>query len=107
MMMAPEAIYDMLKQSGIPFAYRAWPEGHAPPLPWGVFLLNTAGSDNFAADGVVYYQVDSVQIELYTKYKDPETEAKVEKALAPHFWDKTETYLTDERCYQIIYEIEV
>ena len=40
----------VLDSSGIPFAYRAWKNGH--DLPFGVFYFER---DNpFAADGIVY-----------------------------------------------------
>lgn len=34
-------------------------------------------------------------------------ERKVEKALKAFAWEKSVDYLSRERCYQIIYEIEV
>lgn len=96
---------DLLKSTGIPVTYYAWPENQAPQLPFICYL--TPGSNNFAADGMVYYPVTQVNVELYTKIKSPETEAKVEEALASIFWDKSETYIDSEKCYQIVYEIEV
>ncbi len=95
----------LLKTTGLPVTYRTWPENEAPPLPFVCYV--EAGSNNFAADGVVYYPVKRMQVELYTKLKDPETEGKVEAALSSFFWEKTETYLSTEKCYQILYEIEV
>ena len=100
-------IKQMLDATGLPVTERAWPVGHAPPLPFICYLVNPNGSDNFAADGMVYYPIDVLQVELYTKYRDPDTEAKVEQALASHFWQKTVTYLDDEKCYQVVYELEV
>lgn len=96
---------DLLKSTGIPVTYYAWPENQAPQLPFICYL--TPGSNNFAADGLVYYPITQVNVELYTKIKSPETEAKVEEALASIFWDKSETYIDSEKCYQIVYEIEV
>ena len=95
----------LLKTTGLPVTYRAWPENEAPPLPFVCYV--EAGSNNFAADGVVYYPVKRMQVELYTKLKDPETEGKIEAALSSFFLEKTETYLSTEKCYQILYEIEV
>ena len=46
-------------------------------------------------------------MELYTKQKDQSSEDKVENALSSFYWDKTEEYIDSERCYQILYEIEV
>ena len=95
----------LLKSTGLPVTYRAWPENEAPPLPFVCYV--EAGSNNFAADGVVYYPVKRMQVELYTKLKDPDAEGKVETALSSFFWEKSETYLNTEECYQILYEIEV
>lgn len=103
--MTLEALKDLLETTGFPVAYRAWEEGAAPPLPYLCYLV--AYSNNFAADGVVYCPIDHIQVELYTKTKDPGAEAKVETALASFVWEKTETYIDTERCYQILYEIEV
>ena len=63
----------------------------------------------FFADDKVYLPVNHVDISLYTALKSPETEARVEEALdrADIPWNKTETFIDSEHCYQIIYEIEV
>lgn len=103
--MTLEEIKAMLETTGIPVAYRCFPEGVAPPLPFICYL--TDGSDNFAADGVVYHPITRVRIELYTKFKEPEYEDKVERALSSIYWEKHEIYIDSEQCYQIVYEIEV
>lgn len=95
----------LLEATGLPVTYRAWPEDAAPDLPFICYLL--AYSNNFSADGKVYEPIDHLQIELYTELKAPDMEAKVENALADFFWQKTETYIESEQCYQIMYEIEV
>lgn len=100
-----ESIKALLESTGLPVAYRAFPEGAAPELPFLCYLVN--GSRNLFADGGVYLEVDLIQIELYTKEKDPMAEDKVEKALSYFNWEKTETYIDSEKCYQILYEIEV
>lgn len=98
-------IDELLKSTGLPVTYYAWPEKAAPPLPYICYLA--AYSNNFSADGAVYYPINHMQIELYTRLKEPETEDKVEQALSSLFWEKTETYIDTEKCYQILYEIEV
>lgn len=103
--MTLESLRTLLESTGLPVAYREWPESAAPPLPFICFLV--AYSNNFAADGSVYVPIKRIQIELYTKLKKPELEDKVEKALSSLFWEKTETYIDTEKCYQILYEIEV
>lgn len=98
-------IYQLLESTGLPVVYRAWPIGKAPELPYICYL--TAYSNNFSADGTVYKTIDHIQIELYTKEKNPEAEGKVENALSSLFWEKTDSYIDTEQCYQILYEIEV
>lgn len=104
-MIALEDMKTLLDTTGYPVVYYAWPEKKAPALPYICFL--TAYSNNFGADDRVYYPVAHYQIELYTRCKNPEAEGKVEQALSSYFWEKTETYLDTERCFQILYEVEV
>ncbi len=103
--MSIKEIMDLLKTSGLQVAYRSFPEEEAPPLPYICFLV--AGYDNFAADGIVYYEAKQITVELYTKHKDILMEEKVEKALSSFYWEKSEEYIDDEKCYQITYELEV
>ncbi len=88
-------------------AYRFFPEGQAPALPYIVYLETY--SNNFIADNKVYVPGSHIQVELYTAKKDDTTEGLVEACLnnlgTP--WEKTETWLDDESCYQILYEIEI
>ena len=55
----------------------------------------------------MYYEVSNVRVELYTELKNQELEKAVETALTGFFYDKAETYITTQKIYQIIYEIEV
>lgn len=103
--MTIEDIFALLSTSGLPVAYHSFPEKNAPQLPFICFLEN--GTDNMAADGRVYHSVKRITIELYTKSKDTTTEALVETALSGLFWNKSEQYLNDEKCYEIIYDLEV
>lgn len=103
--MTLDELEDKLKETGLPVVYRNWKAGTAPPLPWICYLV--AYSNNFAADGGVYARVDHIQVELYTALKDQEAEERVETALSYFVWEKTETYLESEKCFQILYEIEV
>lgn len=103
--MTLEELKELLKTTGLPVAYRSFPENEAPPLPFICFLV--ANSNNFIADGIVYQKTDHILVELYTKQKDVESEGRVEQVLSSFVWEKTETYIDDEKCYQILYEIEV
>lgn len=96
---------ELLKQTGLQVAYRAFQEKKAPPLPF-ICHLET-GSNNFFADGKVYQKANRWRVELYMKDKDEETEKKVEDALSEFCWQKEENYIDSEKCYQIVYEMEV
>ena len=87
--------------------YRAWPVGEAPALPFICYLVE--GSDNFGADDRVYKDITRVRIELYSENKDTTSESAIESLLDSLYiyWEKDETYIDDERCYEIIYSIEV
>lgn len=95
----------LLETSGLPVTYNAWPEREAPPLPFVCWMEN--GSSNFAADGVVYHPVRQLRVELYEEHRDAAAEQALESALAPFFYRKTPNYIDEEKCHQIIYELEV
>lgn len=96
---------DKLKSTGLPVVYRAWPEGEAPGLP---FLCYYCEDDNqLIADAAVFFASTNVRVELYTGTKDFAREALLETAMADYSWQKTEIYISTEKCYMILYEIEV
>jgi len=103
--MSLEELKTLLESTGYRTAYRKWPEGKAPAMPYLIFYERS--DNNFAADGVVYHKATGIVIELYTEKKQPEAEALVESSLSEHFWTKEETYIESEHCCEIIYEIEV
>ena len=88
-------------------AYHAFPEDQAVDLP--VIVYDVVRSNNFGGDNKVYHPINQIEVQLYTVNKDLTSEAALEAALnaADAFWEKTETYLPDERCYQIIYELSI
>ena len=103
--MTLEEFAAVLESTALPVAYRAWPEGEAPELPFLCYL--STGTDTLPADGGVYHQWDKVRVELYTERKDPAAEKRVEAALSGFTWTKDETYIESERCYLIVYDIDV
>ncbi len=86
-------------------AYRAFPVGKAPKLPFICYLATS--TDNFDADNKVYHVLQGVDIELYTKEKSETTEALVESKFEELglVWDKDEEWLDSEECYEIIYSV--
>jgi len=102
-----DKIMELLGRLGIPFAYDHFAEGESPDPPFICFLL--PASDNFAADGQVYFKVTEVHIELYTDKKDLELEEKVEAALdeGGFFYEKNEVWIESERLYEVVFSFEM
>lgn len=101
-----ELLY-ILGETQIPFAYDHFAEGESPDPPFLCYLL--PGSNNFSADGRVYYKIGRVNLELYTDRKDPEVEQKLEDALdaASIFYNKTEVWIDSEKLYEVLYQFEM
>ena len=98
---------EILKSAGFPYAYDHFAEGEAPDPPFLCYLL--PGSDNFSADGKVYYRISEVRVELYTDQKDLAAERKMEDALdaAGVFYNKTEIWIESEKLYEVLYSFEM
>lgn len=88
-------------------AYRAFPVGKAPKLPFICYLCTN--TDNFAADDYVWQVIQEVDIELYTAKKDEKSERAVESKLneLELVWDKYEEYIDSENCYMITYSVSL
>ena len=105
--MTIENLVEMLQKTGIPFAYDHFAEGESPKPPFICYLL--PGSNNFAADGKVYFRINQVRIELYTDSKDLAVERKVEAVLDDSgiFYNKSEVWIQSEKLYEVLYSFEV
>ena len=101
-----EELLQMLEEIGIPFAYHHFAEGESPEPPFICYLL--PGSNNFSADGKVYYKINEVHIELYTDWKDLAVEQGVEAVLDEHgvFYNKSEVWIESEKLYEVLYTFE-
>ena len=105
--MTIENLVEMLQKIGIPFAYDHFAEGESPEPPFICYLI--PGSDNFAADGRVYFKLNEVRIEMYTDFKDVVLESRVEDVLDRHeiFYNKSETWIQSEKLYEVMYAFEM
>ena len=105
--MTHEEVMQMLSELDIPFAYDHFAEGESPDLPFICFLF--PGSENFAADNIVYAEFQNLNIELYTDEKNPELEEQVENILTSHelFWQKSEVWIETEKMYEVLYQMTV
>ena len=101
-----DELMELMNEMGIPYAYDHFAEGESPDPPFLCFLL--PGSDNFAADGRVYYKISEVRVELYTDIKDVSAEQAVEAVLDRHgiFYEKSETWIDSEKLYEVLYRFE-
>ena len=102
-----DKLLDILKSAGFPYAYDHFAEGEAPDPPFVCYLLS--GSDNFSADGKVYYRISEARVELYTDQKDLAAERKLEDALdaCGIFYEKSETWIDSEKLYEVLYVFEI
>lgn len=105
--MTIENLVEMLQKTGIPFAYDHFAEGESPESPFICYFL--PGSNNFAADGKVYFRINQVRIEIYTDSKDLAVERKVEMVLDESgiFYNKSEVWIQSEKLYEVLYSFEV
>lgn len=99
-----DELVKIIEEMGIPFAYDHFAEGESPAPPFLCYLL--LGSDNFAADGRVYYKMSEVRIELYTDFKDVSLEEKVTAVLDSHgiFYEQSEVWIEEEKLYEVAFE---
>ena len=101
-----DEIIQMLKETGFPYAYDHFAEGHAVDPPFICYLI--PDSDNFSADGIAYHKVNVVHIELYTDKKDLDVEKNLEAVMDSHgiFYDRSETWIESEKLYEVLYSFE-
>ena len=102
-----EELLQILSETQIPFAYHHFAEGESPEPPFICYLL--PGSNNFSADGKVYYKINEVHIELYTDLKDLAVEQRLEDVFDEHgiFYNKSETWIESEKLYEVLYTFEI
>ena len=105
--MTKKKVAQMVKEFGLPFAYDHFAEGESPEPPFVVYLY--PASDNFAADGIVYFKKDRLHVELYTDSKDLVLEQQIEDVLDAYgiFYSKSEVWIQSERLYEVLYQTEV
>ena len=102
-----EEVIRIMEEIGLSYAYDHFAEGESPDPPFICYLLPE--DDNFAADGVVYYKVSGVRIELYTDFKNPAIKEKVTAVLDSHgiFYAKNEVWIEEEKLYEVAFEFEM
>ena len=105
--MTAKEIYAGLKSLGYPIAYRQFKEGDVPATPFMVWYVD--GTDNFAADGIVYEKISNIYIELYADKKDFDAETKIEKWLTDNgiYYDYDEFFVETEKYIETLYMCQI
>lgn len=103
--MTLDELANILEATGIPVAYSHFKDKQGLPF----ICYKESFTQNFMADGRVYKKRTFVDVELYTKYKDPGVEEKIEQVLEQNEipWNAVETFINDEKAFQRIYEISI
>ena len=95
----------MVASFGMPWRYSHFSQ--TPATPYVVYYF--PNSADVYADSSNYIDKRALNIELFTKAKDPDAEASVEAVLKSKglTWYKQTDFLSDELIYQTTYEMEV
>lgn len=93
-----------LETTRLPVSFSSVPLDTVTP-PYVCYFQDS--SNNFAADGIVYYSSKVIVVRLYTEKRNEETEALIEDALLGIFYSKSISFLDDQKIYEISYQIEV
>ena len=105
--MTHDEVISMILEMNLPYAYDHFAEGESPDPPF--LVIRYPSSDHFAADGLAYYKVNRLNLELYTALKSPNIELFLEAVLDRHslFYNKSEVWIESEKLYEVLYEMEV
>lgn len=95
----------ILESTGFPVAYMHFENDEHVSMPFITYCESY--SSNFFADDSVCEKISSIQIDLWTKKKDQEAEARVETALASFTWNSTDTEEEVEKCYRRTYTLKI
>lgn len=93
------------KKAGFQYAYGIFKEPVEPPH----LVAICRNTNNFMADNKVYLKDTSIQLDYTYIDKDIDMQNKIEnEILSDVAWNKTEeTYLSDEKIWQISYFFEI
>lgn len=105
--MTLEQLSGVLLRTKLPVAFQAFPKKEAPAMPYLCYEVPQA--NNFFADGIVYYSATRAFVTLYTAERNLAAEQIVETVFSANQipWTKDAVYNEREKCFEILYEIEV
>lgn len=103
--MTQAELLTLLKSTGLQVAYGSFATAVSPPF----ITYQFSYSNDLIADNINYAEISNFQVELYTTKKDLASEKKVQDALkvAELPYSKIETWIKEEKMYQILYEIQL
>lgn len=103
--MTLEELKTRCEKEGFKYTYGKFEEATEPPH----LIAITIDTDNFMADNKVYYGPIPIKLDYTYIYKNIEEQNKIEnKILGDIAWNKTEeTYLQDEKVWQVSYFFEI
>lgn len=93
------------ENAGFKYAYGQFKKATEPPH----LVAMSTGTDNFMADNKVYLKDTPIQLDYTYLTKDVKMEDKIEdEILGDMAWNKSdETYLTDQKVWQVSYFFEI
>ena len=103
--MTLEELKTRCETQGFKYAYGVFKEPVEPPH----LIAITQESTNFLADNKVYKKKSMVQLDYTYEVKNIEEQNKIEDTILSDIaWSKSEeTYLSDERVWQVSYFFEI
>ena len=103
--MTLEELKQRCEKEGFKYAYGVFKNPVEPPH----LVAITRDTDNFMADNIVYSKDIPIQLDYTYIDKDLYMQNKIEnKILGDIAWNKTEeTYLSDEKVWQVSYFFEI
>lgn len=105
--MTMERLEELLRELGVPVAYHHFEEADGVEPPFIVFLETS--TNNFAADGIVFYSFQRMVVELYADHRNLQLERSMEQLLTSHgiFFTKNMVFLHEQRLHEVYYEFEI
>lgn len=103
--MTLEELKTRCKNAGFKYAYGKFEKATEPPH----LVAITVNTNNFMADDIVYYKKVPIQLDYTYIFKNIKEQEKIEnEILGDIAWNKTdETYLSNEKIWQISYFFEI
>ena len=103
--MTLEELKQRCKNAGFQYAYGVFKKSVEPPH----LVAISQETDNFMADNKVYAKNTPIKLDYTYINKDVEEQNKIEnEILGDIAWNKTEeTYLSDEKIWQVSYFFEI